>query len=89
MNSMPVVLWGCVAALTFITGCAASSDTCCERDKGTAFIALFPKEGVPAGWRVGAWIDVAKPGPTGTVWLVKGGVLQPECPSVSWLMSEM
>ena len=53
-----------------------------------AFVTLFPQDGVPDGWRVGAWNDVSKPGPTGTVWVVKEGTLQSEGPRGSWLMSE-
>ena len=42
----------------------------------------------PTGWRVGAWNDVSKPGPSNTVWRVKAGVMQPEGERGSWLMSE-
>jgi len=77
-----------LVTLTLITGCATSSDSCCESEKSATFTPLFPQDGAPAGWRVGAWNDVSKPGPTGTVWLVKSGVLQPEGPRGSWLMSE-
>lgn len=88
MKSRVIRLLGGLAALTFLSGCASSSDPDRAPGKDAAFVPLFPREGAPAGWRIGAWSDVAKPGPTGTVWLVKGGVLQPEGPRGSWLMSE-
>lgn len=49
---------------------------------------LFAQDGVPQGWRVGAWNDVSKPGPTGAVWRVQDGVLHGAEPRGSWLMSE-
>ena len=36
---------------------------------------LFPKDGIPEGWKVTAWNDVSLPGPEGAVWVVKDGVL--------------
>lgn len=81
-------LLGRLAALVFLSGCASPSDPGRAPGQNASFVPLFPREGAPAGWRIGAWSDVAKPGPTGTVWLVKGGVLQPEGPRGSWLMSE-
>lgn len=53
-----------------------------------SFMPLFPTDGVPAGWTVRAWDDVSKPGPTGAVWKVEGGVLHGSEPRGSWLMSE-
>ena len=56
--------------------------------KSSGFVPLFPKDGIPKGWRVGAWDDVSKPGPTGAVWMVKQGVLHGSEPRGTWLMSE-
>ena len=75
-----------IALLGF--GCASQSPHTPAAAKSDSFVPLFPRDGVPAGWRVGAWNDVSKSGPTGTVWIVKGGVLQPEGPRGSWFMSE-
>lgn len=55
---------------------------------GDSLVPLFPQDGVPAGWTVRAWDDVSKPGPTGAVWKVEGGILQGSEPRGSWLMSE-
>ena len=48
---------------------------------------LFPADGVPTGWTVRAWNDVSKPGPTGALWRVEGGVLTGSAERGSWLMS--
>src|SRR6185295_15972923 len=77
---------GLIAALG--SGCATQSPTPAKSETAAAFISLFPSDGVPSGWRVGAWNDVSKPGPSNTVWRVKNGVLQPEGERGSWLMSE-
>ncbi len=72
-------------------GCATKSDkskTASAPPEARGFTPLFPREGVPVGWRVGAWNDVSKPGPTGAVWIVKNGVLHGSEPRGSWLMSE-
>lgn len=49
---------------------------------------LFPKEGVPEGWRVSDWSDVSKPAPEDARWLVKDGVLHGSTPRGTWLISE-
>jgi hypothetical protein len=54
----------------------------------SGFVPLFPKDGVPAGWRVGAWNDVSKPADENPVWTVKEGVLHSGETRGSWLMSE-
>ena len=52
------------------------------------FKTLFPKEGIPEGWRVSAWSDVSKPGPEGAVWRVVNGILHGSEPRGTWLVSE-
>ena len=52
------------------------------------FVALFPEHGVPKGWHVTAWNDLAKPGPKESVWSVKDGVLQTGKQRGTWLVSE-
>jgi hypothetical protein len=54
----------------------------------SGFVALFPTDGVPQGWHVGAWNDVSKPADGNPVWKVKDGVLHGGEPRGSWLMSE-
>lgn len=51
-------------------------------------VPLFPKDGVPAGWTVRAWNDLAKPVPADNQWSVKDGVLQPGRQRGTWLVSE-
>lgn len=49
---------------------------------------LFPEDGVPKGWKVTEWSDVAKPAPEGVQWKVVNGVLHGSEPRGTWLMSE-
>ncbi|HMJ88998.1 MAG TPA: DUF1080 domain-containing protein [Candidatus Acidoferrum sp.] len=86
MNA-PLANSGFVLLVALFTGCAnhaASPDT---SSHARGFAPLFPTNGAPQGWRVGAWNDVSKPGPDGAVWTVRDGVLygsERGC----WLMSE-
>ena len=52
------------------------------------FRPLFPKDGIPEGWRVSSWSDVSNPGPEGAVWRVVDGVLHGSEPRGTWLVSE-
>ena len=52
------------------------------------FLPLFPDAGVPKGWLVTEWSDVAKLAPDGTAWRVADGVLMPSKKRGTWLMSE-
>jgi hypothetical protein len=52
------------------------------------FVALFPKDGMPDGWSVRAWNDLAQPGPKGAEWTVKDGILQSGKQRGNWLVSE-
>ena len=36
---------------------------------------LFPKDGIPQGWRVGTWNDVSRPADGNPIWRVENGVL--------------
>jgi hypothetical protein len=51
------------------------------------FVALFPKEGVPRGWTVREWNDLAKE-VKGVEWVVKDGVLQTGKLRGTWLVSD-
>src|SRR5262249_58511704 len=55
---------------------------------GDDFVPLFPEDGVPKGWAVREWNDLAKPARTGVVWTVKDGVLQSGKQRGNWLVSE-
>lgn len=83
-------LWLCTGVLLSLgSGCATKTPPpVMPVSAQTAFVLLFPSDGVPSGWRVGAWNDVSKPGPEGAVWLVTNGVLHGSNPRGSWLMSE-
>lgn len=56
-------------------------------DEADGFVALFPKDGVPEGWRISHWADVSKPAPAGAAWKVIDGVLHGSTPRGSWLIS--
>ncbi len=49
---------------------------------------LFPEDGVPTGWLVREWADVANPAPEGVHWEVKDGILHGSTPRGTWLVSE-
>lgn len=49
---------------------------------------LFAAEGVPEGWLVRSWSDVAEPAPDGAAWEVKDGILYGSTPRGTWLISE-
>lgn len=52
------------------------------------FIPLFPVEGVPKGWIVTEWSDLAKPAPKDVQWRVKGSILLAGEKRGTWLISE-
>lgn len=52
------------------------------------FTPLFPEDGVPKGWLVREWNDLAKPAPKGVQWIVKDGILQTGKQRGTWLVSE-
>jgi hypothetical protein len=52
------------------------------------FTPLFPADGMPAGWVVTEWSDLAKPAPKGVQWQVKDGTLTPGKTRGTWLISE-
>lgn len=55
--------------------------------RAESFEPLFASEGVPAGWTVRAWNDLAQP-VTNVTWQVRQGVLQGGQPRGTWLVSE-
>jgi hypothetical protein len=49
---------------------------------------LFPDDGVPKGWVVRTWNDLAKPPSPPVVWRVQDGILRGGEPRGTWLVSE-
>jgi hypothetical protein len=80
-------IWTAAIASTFV-GCSTNSQPSATGAANAGFVKLFPGDGAPKGWRVGAWNDVSQPGPEGAVWKVKDGVLHGSEPRGTWLMSE-
>ncbi len=70
--------------LTLLLACASSGVTRPEPE----WRPLFPEEGVPAGWRVTAWKDLALAPPEGSQWVVEDGVLTSRGARGTWLVSE-
>ena len=57
--------------------------------EGEGVVHLFQEKGVPKGWVVRAWDDIAKPAPDDPKWQVdQDGLLQGSEPRGTWLMSE-
>jgi 3-keto-disaccharide hydrolase len=54
---------------------------------GEEFVALFPEDGVPKGWLVREWNDLAKPA-KGVAWTVTDGILHSGKSRGTWLVSE-
>jgi Domain of Unknown Function (DUF1080) len=52
------------------------------------FVKLFTEDGVPKGWVVTEWSDLAKPAPKDVQWTVKDGVLTGGKQRGTWLISE-
>lgn len=55
---------------------------------GGEFVPLFPKDGLPEGWKVQRWDDVKEEAPPGALWRVKDGVLHGSDMRGTWLVSE-
>jgi hypothetical protein len=59
------------------------------RAEEEGFVPLFPQEGVPTGWSVRMWNDLAqKVGNAEAAWAVKEGVLTSGAERGNWLVSE-
>ena len=76
----PAAVAGLIGTLLLtVTGCAHRMD-------GSQ--ALFPADGVPAGWVVRTWNEMRNPPPTPVQWGVTNGVLHGGEPRGTWLLSE-
>ncbi len=79
---------GLILVAALLAGCATRpAQEAPPLKKSASFVPVFPGDGAPQGWRVGAWNDVSKPGPDGAVWTVRDGVLHGS-ERGCWLMSE-
>jgi hypothetical protein len=79
------MLKAALASLVLSAWVLAASAAAADDD---GFVRLFPKDGVPRGWLVREWSDLAKPAPKGVRWIVKDGVLQTGKQRGTWLVSE-
>lgn len=77
-TQIPILLFVC-SILLICRGFSAE-------EKG--FQSLFPENGIPKGWVVRAWSDLAKPGPEGAQWVVENQILNGGGARGSWLISE-
>ncbi|MEO5739957.1 MAG: DUF1080 domain-containing protein [Vicinamibacterales bacterium] len=71
--------------LALLLTLALSSSRAAEAD---GWMALFPKDGPPAGFVVRHWADVSEPPREAAAWAVKDGVLTSVGARGCWLMSE-
>ncbi len=77
-----------LAALLLATLDLGAQNSAAPKVDAEGFTILFPKNGVPEGWVVGAWNDVKNPPAEPTKWIVENGILQGGEPRGSWLLSE-
>jgi len=77
-KQIPIMLFVCSILLV----CRGFS----AEEKG--FQSLFPENGIPKGWVVRAWSDLAKPGSEGAQWVVENKILNGGGARGSWLISE-
>lgn len=73
-----------LASLLVTAACSAPGGS----PSPAAWRPLFPAEGVPEGWRVTAWKDLALAPPEGSQWVVEEGVLTSRGARGTWLVSE-
>lgn len=81
-----------------MAGCAGPHEASAPRTHAVAtaipaptapeFTPLFPEDGLPAGWFVRSWQDVAQPAAPDAAWVVERGVLRGSQPRGTWLISE-
>ena len=71
------------ASACVFTACVATTD---KTSRG-GWAPLFPEDGIPKGWSVRTWDDVANPAKEG-VWKVENGVLTGSEPRGTWLVSD-
>ena len=77
-----------LVAVTLLVLLAAVAGAAEVKDKEEGFVKLFPKDGVPEGWLVRTWSDLAKPADPKVKWQVKDGILHGSEPRGTWLVSK-
>jgi len=76
-----------VTLVVLVAAVAGAADAK-EKEKEEGFVKLFPKDGVPEGWLVRTWSDLAKPADPKVKWQVKDGILHGSEPRGTWLVSK-
>lgn len=66
-----------LAALLLATLNLGAQNSAAPKVDAEGFTILFPKNGVPEGWVVGAWNDVKNPPAEPTKWTVENGSPRP------------
>jgi hypothetical protein len=87
MKSAPCRFLLAAGALVLLLAGCSGGPAAARRLGAGRFTPLFPRDGIPTGWRVGQWNEVSKP-VADSVWRVTNGVLHGGLPRGSWLMSE-
>jgi hypothetical protein len=72
-------IWSLFVTLALVPTVRADDD---------GFVKLFDTDGVPKGWVVTEWSDLAKPAPKDVQWSVKDGILSGGKQRGTWLISE-
>ena len=72
----------------FLSLAVALAVATASRGDDDGFVKLFDTDGVPKGWVVTEWSDLAKPAPKDVQWTVKDGILSGGKQRGTWLISE-
>ena len=76
-----------VLAVLLLASCQVVSEV--NAGSQGSFVRLFPKDGIPKGWTVTEWNDLAKRAPADVQWTVKDGVLRSGDKRGTWLVSDL
>ncbi len=74
------------AMFLLLVGAVVAGGTETSEEEG--FVRLFPTDGVPEGWLVRHWADIAKPVDPKIKWTVQKGILHGSEPRGTWLISK-
>jgi hypothetical protein len=77
-----------ILSLAVLLCCLCILPVRADKSQEEGFVPLFPKAGVPEGWKVSAWDDVGKPAPPDAAWKVEDGILNGSTPRGTWLVSQ-
>jgi hypothetical protein len=87
VTALLVAAGATAAALVLAAGGPAAAEEQ-QKDEEEGFVKLFPKDGVPEGWLVRSWSDVARPVDPKVKWRVVNGILHGSEPRGTWLISQ-